>query len=229
MKTLITTFIKYFVLLLVLFPARFLTQTSAEENSVWNIAELDLGRNAKGVSDLEADVILELNKARANPAKYAELYIKPRIKNFKGKIYNGNLITREGSSVVQECVRVMSSTPKLSPLSVDNELTEFAKYHTEKQSKTVLVGHNKPGKSFKKRSKFLVKKGLMVGENISYGDNSGREIVISLLIDDGVSGRGHRKNIFTEGYTHVGASYGDHKLFRHMCTIDFYGKPVKKK
>ena len=34
-----------------------------------------------------------------------------------------------------------------------------------------------------------------IGENIDFGSNEAMEIVISFLVDDGVSSRGHRMNL----------------------------------
>jgi uncharacterized protein YkwD len=60
-------------------------------------------------------------------------------------------------------------------------------------------------------------------ENISYGRRSARDIVLALIIDDGVRGRGHRKNIFNPSYNVAGAAYGPHPRFGSVCDIDFAG------
>jgi uncharacterized protein YkwD len=58
-------------------------------------------------------------------------------------------------------------------------------------------------------------------ENITYGRHSAREIVLALIVDDGVHGRGHRKNIFNPTYDVAGAAYGPHARFGSVCSIDF--------
>lgn len=46
-------------------------------------------------------------------------------------------------------------------------------------------------------------------ENIAYGSFTGIEVVINLIIDDGVKSRGHRTNLFHDKLGEVGiaASY----------------------
>jgi hypothetical protein len=58
-------------------------------------------------------------------------------------------------------------------------------------------------------------------ENITYGRHGAREIVLALIVDDGVRGRGHRKNIFNPTYDVAGAAYGPHARFGSVCSIDF--------
>jgi len=48
-------------------------------------------------------------------------------------------------------------------------------------------------------------------------------MVMQLIIDDGVKGRGHRKNIFAKGFATAGVACGTHPRFDTMCVIDFSG------
>ena len=66
------------------------------------------------------------------------------------------------------------------------------------------------------------------GENIYYGRSDARGIVCALIIDAGVSNRGHRKNIFSRSYGVAGAAYGQHAGYGAMCVIDFAGQYVER-
>ena len=61
------------------------------------------------------------------------------------------------------------------------------------------------------------------GENLSCGRSGAREIVMALIIDDGLSGRKHRKNIFSPAYNFAGAAVGPHATYRTICSIEFAG------
>lgn len=54
---------------------------------------------------------------------------------------------------------------------------------------------------------------VTAGENIDYGDKEPIEVIIALAIDDGVSTRGHRTNLFNPGYAKVGIFTGSHKVY----------------
>ncbi|MCE3225935.1 MAG: secretion protein [Bacteroidetes bacterium] len=201
----------------------FNAQIEKTEAKIWNTKELDAGRKSFGLSELEADVILEINKARTNPSKYAELYIKPRLSNYNGKVYNDKTVTKEGTVAVNDCISAMNSQVKLLPLKPDNNLIKLAKEYTKMQGKTNQTGHETDGKGFKERMKTIIDDNKVVGENISYGRNTARDIVIAQLIDDGRPKRGHRKNILRANYTHIGVASGEHKEYSTMCTINFFG------
>jgi uncharacterized protein YkwD len=64
-------------------------------------------------------------------------------------------------------------------------------------------------------------------ENISYGDNDARGVLIQLIVDDGTPNRGHRSNIFNADYRYVGLACGPHSHFGLMCVMDFAGGYVE--
>ena len=53
----------------------------------------------------------------------------------------------------------------------------------------------------------------MSGENIDYGVKSPQEVMLALLIDDGVASRGHRTLIFKEGIKTMGSATSSHPKY----------------
>ena len=193
------------------------------DEAVWDLSALDTARDAEYMDEIEKDIILEMNMARSNPKKYAEMYIEPRIKKFKGKLYGGILQTNEGADVVSECVKFMGSQKSLPVLVPSRGLTQAAKDHADTQSLAGQTGHTGTDGSdpFTRMKRYGSYTGAS-GENISYGSKTAREIVVTLLIDDGVKSRGHRKNIMSKDYTAAGVGFaGQHKLYGCECVLDF--------
>jgi len=64
---------------------------------------------------------------------------------------------------------------------------------------------------------------VTAGENIATGSNVGRHIVMQMLIDDGVKGRGHRENVLNPQFHRVGVKVGPHKTYGFVAVQDFAG------
>lgn len=60
-----------------------------------------------------------------------------------------------------------------------------------------------------------------IGENCDFGSSLGRDIVISLIVDDGVANRGHRKNLFSEEFKKVGIACCNHIDYKTCTVIDY--------
>jgi uncharacterized protein YkwD len=59
------------------------------------------------------------------------------------------------------------------------------------------------------------------GEVIAYGSGRAEDVVLQLIIDDGVPGRGHRRILFNPAYTLIGTACAPHPVWRTVCVLDF--------
>ena len=58
-------------------------------------------------------------------------------------------------------------------------------------------------------------------ENIAYGKVNGLECIVSLIIDDGVKGRGHRKNVLAPAHRCTGVTFGAHPTFGCVTVLNY--------
>jgi uncharacterized protein YkwD len=194
--------------------------------SNWDIATLDTAKDVDYLTSVEKDVILEMNKVRVDPKKYAELYIKPTLKYYSGKNYNEpgqiTLVTQEGVTAVNSCISALSKAAAVGLLQPEKGIWLAAKDHALDQSKTGKTGHTGNDKSdpFKRMERYGGGYNT-AGENCAYGPNTGRDIVVQFLVDDGVPSRGHRTNIMNKSFTQTGLSVQTHPQFRYVCVIDY--------
>ncbi|NOY96651.1 MAG: CAP domain-containing protein [Chlorobi bacterium] len=194
----------------------------------WNISQLNTGVNARYLSQLSKEVILEINKLRSDPAKYAADYIDPLKHNYKGKLfyYAGDkpLLTKEGVKALYECVRFLKRQKPVPILKPHKGLSKAASDHVADQSKHGGTGHTGTDKSgMKSRIERYGQWKSRIAENITYGDINAQQIVIYLLIDDGIYSRGHRKNFLNEKFEEIGVATGTHPQYGKMCVMDFAG------
>jgi len=176
---------------------------------------------------IQRAVLNELNVARTTPLKYVE-YLKDQRTRFKGDVFMGTpgvrLVTHEGVAAVDEAIAALSSQTPLEPLKFSSGLALAALDHVQDSGPTGLVSHE--GSDGSSSGARVRRYGQVVkgsGECISYGFYEARQIVMALIIDDGVASRGHRHIIFNGDFHLAGMATGPHKTFKHMCVIDFAG------
>jgi uncharacterized protein YkwD len=117
----------------------------------------------------------------------------------------------------------------MSPLFPAEGLFRAAKDHVNDTGPKGITGHTgSDGSSMGQRIDRYGRWGGGAGENISYGYNVGRDIVLQLLIDDGVSNRGHRNNILNKDFKYTGGAIGSHASFTYLCVINYANEYVNK-
>lgn len=184
------------------------------------------------LTPLEIEIVKELNLARTNPKQYAE-YLKEYRKYYNGEYLKFPetvpIITNEGVKAVDEAINALLSYKPMQPLKISKGMSLAAKDHINDLGPKGGIGHTgSDGKSPFDRMNRYGKWDIYAGENIDYGFNNARYIVIHLIIDDGVPSRGHRKNIFESKFNVVGVSFGSHKIYGYMCVMTFAGKYTEK-
>lgn len=181
---------------------------------------------AKSPSGAGAAVVREMNLARQHPEIYAG-YLTELRSRFQGKnlVLPGRAVlrTREGVAAVDDAIRFLRRTKPLAPLAFSEGMARAAAEHVAEQagggSGHRGFGSSDPGERLNRHG---IWRGRW-GENISYGKSSARDIVIALIIDDGLRARKHRKNIFNPAFGVAGAAVGPHARYRTVCSIDFAG------
>jgi len=184
------------------------------------------------LSLLEKAVVNEMNLARSSPKEYLSL-----LEQFR-KVYDGKLLklpgqtpilTKEGTSAVAEAIRSLHSRTPVSPLSPSKGMSLGAKDHIRDLRTSGASQHKgSDGSQAWERVNRYGTWQKIIGENISFGHNKARNIVMVLLIDDGVPNRGHRKNILNPDFRVVGVACGDHPTYRTICVITFAGAYKEK-
>lgn len=155
---------------------------------------------------LEREVVEEINFARTQPKEYVKARLQPYVDAGKA------------SDAMKECINEMNGKAPLKPLQVAAGLTLAAREWVVLQGPSGYIGHDNP--PWKRFGKYGYYSGWP-GENISYGYNDAKTIVITLLEDKNVSSRGHRNNILNAGFAYIGVGFGPHKKYGYMCVQDF--------
>jgi uncharacterized protein YkwD len=203
-------------------------QRSEPTAELWQMDVIDTTSTDNYLNIDERQLILEINRLRTDPNEYARKFLIPIRSYYRNYIlqYPGEIgiVTTEGVSALEECIKVLMLSPKMSPLIPKKGLTLAARDQVKDQATTGAVGHTgSDGSSSIDRISRYGKWDITAGENIDYGNADARKIVIDLVVDDSVASRGHRANLLNGKYKYIGVAVGTHKKYRHMSVMDFAG------
>ena len=183
--------------------------------------------DAKFLSPLENAVVYEINTARTAPKDYSGLleqckkYYDKKLLKLPGET---PILTKEGVGAVVEAIRSLHSMKSIYPLTPSKGMSLGARDHVTDQGSSGSAQHKgSDGSQPWDRVNRYGTWEKSIAENITYGSDKARNIVMFLIIDDGVSSRGHRKNIFNPDFRVIGVACGHHATYRTVCVITFAG------
>ncbi|MEY2483822.1 MAG: hypothetical protein QOK24_2350 [Verrucomicrobiota bacterium] len=195
-------------------------------HSIFAAEEGESGNTTSGSA-----VIREMNLARQNPARYATFLQELRDR------MNGNVLvlpgrtrirTKEGTAAVDEAIRFLRSASPQNALTISPGMCRAAQDHCADQAGG---GFGHEGRDRSHAGQRIARYGTCGGswgENVSYGKATARDVVLALIIDDGLPARKHRKNIFNPSYNFAGAAFGRHATFGTICSMDFAGSYAER-
>ena len=160
------------------------------------------------LSEEAKQVVLFINMARFDGPLFAETFLKTYLEEKQ----TGR------SRYVRSLYRDLEQATGLEPLEPEPDLTAIARDHATSTGEQGRTGHG----NFSKRYESLLGNPYQgVAENLAYGHAEAIDIVISLLIDEGIRDLGHRKNMLNPLFNSVGVAISPHRTYRVNCAIGF--------
>ena len=192
------------------------------------VAPLPAASSGAGKGTLAMQVFEEQNLARTKPKEYAAK-LKKCLSYFKGSTmyFPGNpvgLMTNEGPGGYANAIAFLEGHAPMTPLKWSEGLGKSANDHAKDIGGKGITGHTgSDGSSMTDRMDRYGKWQSKCGENCSFGCATAEDIICQLIVDDGLSSRGHRNNIFSSDFGVTGVAYAPHKSQEHCCVLDYAG------
>ena len=172
------------------------------------VRSLNTGADIEYLNEEEKKVILFMNMARHDGPLFESTFLNSYIQETQ----------QENNSYIRSLRKDLKRSSGLSPLIPEKDLTAAAQGHATESGENGTTGHQ----GFNSRFEPMMGNPYNhVGENCSYGYEQAIDIVISLLIDEGVQSLGHRNNILAADFNSVGVAIRPHKSYRTNCVMDF--------
>lgn len=175
------------------------------------------------LAKFEAEILAELNLLRSNPQAYAK-HLEDYLKTFDGKYFKTSdgisMESFEGKIPVEEAITVLKTTNPLSEFKTADGLIKASADHLQDLVKNNVTGHRGTSGSLPdQRVSMYGSSPMGVNENITYGTKTARDVVLTMLIDDGNKSRNHRKNLLNPNLKFVGLAAGEIKQAGMSCVL----------
>jgi uncharacterized protein YkwD len=177
--------------------------------------------------DIRSGIFKEHNKIRSDPTSYIPLleeqinYFRENILSKPGEI---PIQTNEGRSAYLNAIEFLKVQDPVHTLTLNEHLTKAAEDHAKDIGPKGIVSHDSSdGKNVSDRIERYTEWDTACGENLDFGSKNPVDIIINLLVDDGVENRPHRAHLFNTKFNHIGVGIAEHKEFEIVVVLDYVG------
>lgn len=177
------------------------------------------------------DVLATLNVVRLDPAGYGER-LGAHAQDFQGSVWaEADGVTHgsiEGPAAVRAAAAAMAASPAVEQLAPDPILAAAARAHVAAQGPTGAIGHTSSAGLTPGLRVRAAGGDVYVSEVIAYGMHDAQDVIRSLIVDDGLPSRGHRKLLLSPFFHYAGIACGPHVSQGTVCVIDLAATPGGK-
>jgi uncharacterized protein YkwD len=180
-------------------------------------------------NSIQISLYRELNKLRQDPRSYIP-YIEAQMKLIKKnnilKKNDSNLQiqTIEGKSAYEEAILFLEEQEPVEPLTKEIKLSYAAQDLVKDIGERGVVSHqDKNGLYTSERIEKYCEWDFCANEVIEVSSKNPQDILVSLLVDDGLRDRPDRRALFQNIYNYVGIACGSHIEYEIVTVFVFAG------
>ncbi len=202
-------------------PRFYFSFTGAIDSSKVDLQKINTAVGVKWMTLKEKEMLKEINFARCYPQIYADIVQLTLTE--EGKYWNG--VSYDDYSAGTELLEELREAQPLNPLLPSECIYLAAKVHGEEEVRRGFTGHQGTNGSWPWDRILQVCKDMGEGnENlVGGGKGTARSSVIQLLVDGGISTRGHRYNTLDPKWTHAACFYAGKVGNMPDCWVQNYG------
>ena len=170
------------------------------------------------------------NELRSNPLSFVSK-LKESLKYFRDKIYHkpgeDPIQTYEGPSAIEEAIDFLKTQKPVGKIILDENITKACRDHAHDIGVKGLTSHEgSDGKNISERIEKYCEWDGACAENLDFGFRNAENIILNLLIDDGVKERNQRYNLFHPDFKYMGIGIEDHRDYG-ICVVIGYAMNVR--
>jgi uncharacterized protein YkwD len=168
----------------------------------------------RGPSPLERAVLGEINTLRRDPAGYAV--------NLRG------LRGTNSPIYINAAIEALERAPPVPALNFNPSLSSVAVIHANYLGPLGQMGHTGPGgRTLGTRYRDQGWITTLPAEDIAVGRPVARQLVVNLVIDSGVTGAPHRRDLLNPVFTFAGVGCAPHTQYGAICVVNLSNPPMQ--
>ena len=182
--------------------------------------------------NLKSDLYISHNLLRNNPQSFIPILEREMgyfMENILCRPDETPILTVEGKSPYMEAISFLKNQVPCCDLQKSHDLEQAAEDHAKDCGVNGLSSHvSSDGRNLSDRIEAYCEWNRLIGQNIDFSSKTAEQVLISLLIDDGLPDRPHRKNLFNQKYNLFGIGTSSHKTYQSVAVI-VYAAGVREK